>query len=126
MEQQQSVLTIMNELSLVYGDSCPVKTKMYKSHILFKQIRVSLYDDPKSIRSIKKTTLELIKKICKNCPIDQTRINSQKCFEIPCYQLGMTKVNARRVPIMLLLPQKTSSQQTRYVGYTALDGLAYS
>ncbi|KAI4461127.1 carbonyl reductase 1-related [Holotrichia oblita] len=45
--QGKSVATIMNEMSLVYDDSCPGKTMVYKWHSLFKQGRESLEDDPR-------------------------------------------------------------------------------
>ncbi|KAI4455264.1 hypothetical protein MML48_9g00016411 [Holotrichia oblita] len=45
--QGKSVATTMKEMSLVYGDSCPGKTMVYKWHSLFKQGRESLEDDPR-------------------------------------------------------------------------------
>lgn len=56
----------MNEMSLVYGDSCQGKTMVYKWHNLFKQGRESIEDDPRPDRSIEVTTPELIQKVEKN------------------------------------------------------------
>ncbi|KAI4461475.1 hypothetical protein MML48_5g00006571 [Holotrichia oblita] len=55
--QGKSVATIMNEMSLVYGDSYPGKTMVYKWHSLFKQGRESLEGDPRPGRSIEANTI---------------------------------------------------------------------
>lgn len=62
-KQGKSVAIIINEMSLVYGDSCPEKTMVYKWHSLLKQGWESLEDDPRPGKSVEVTTPELIQKV---------------------------------------------------------------
>lgn len=114
--QGKSVATIMNEMSLVYGDSCPRKTMVYKWHSLFKQGRESLEDDPRPGRSIEVTTPALIQKVEK-IVLEDARLKKKQLaemvgvsdttiFKILHDHLGMSKVSARWVPRMLTPPQK--------------------
>lgn len=114
--QGKSVATIMNEMSLVYGDSCPRKTIVYKWHSLFKQGRESLEDDPRPGRSIDVTTPALIQKVEK-IVLENARLKKKQLaemvgvsdttiFKILHDHLGMSKVSARWVPRMLTPPQK--------------------
>lgn len=60
-------------LSIVYGNTCPAKTMVYKGHSLFKQDRESLEDVPWSGRPIEVITLELIAKVNKVITEDAPR-----------------------------------------------------
>ncbi|CAH2105735.1 unnamed protein product [Euphydryas editha] len=102
-KQGKSVATIMDEMSSVYGDSCPGKTMVYKCHSLFKKGRESLEDDPRPGRSIEVTTPELIQKVEK-LVLDDARLKKKQLaemvgdttiFKILHDHLGMTKVTPR-------------------------------
>lgn len=114
--QGKSVATIMNEMSLVYGDSCPGKTMVYKWHSLFKQGRESLEDDPRPGRSIEVTTPALIQKV-EQIVLEDARLKKKQLaemvgvsdttiFKILHDHLGMSKVSARWVPRILTPLQK--------------------
>lgn len=112
----KSVQTILEEMSSVYGDSCPSKTMVYKWHTLFKQGRESLEDDPRPGRPIEVTTSEIIQKVEKLILEDarlkkkqlaeMVGVSDKTIFKILHDHLGMTKVSARWVPRMLTPPQK--------------------
>ncbi|XP_045453290.1 protein GVQW3-like [Melitaea cinxia] len=104
-KQGKSVATIMDEMSSVYGDSCPGKTMVYKWHSLFKKGRESLEDDPRPGRSIEVTTPELIQKVEK-LVLNDARLKKKQLaeivgvsdttiFKILHDHLGTTKVSAR-------------------------------
>ncbi|CAH2257986.1 jg25254 [Pararge aegeria aegeria] len=115
-KQGKSVQTILEEMSSVYGESCPGKTMVYKWHTLFKQGRASLEDDPRPGRPIEVTTPEIIQKVEKLI-LEDARLKKKQLaemvgvsdttiFKILHDHLGMTKVSARWVPRMLTPPQK--------------------
>lgn len=115
-KQRKSVQIILEEMSSVYGDSCPGKTMVYKWHSLFKQGRESLEDDPRPGRSTEVTTPELVEKVEK-IVLEDARLKKKQLaemvgvsdttiFKILHEHLGMTKVSARWVPRMLTPPQK--------------------
>lgn len=115
-KQGKPVQTILNEMSSVYGDSCPGKTMVYKWHTLFKQGRDSIEDDPRPGRPIEVTTREIIRKVEKLILEDarlkkkqlaeMVAVSETTIFKILHEHLGMTKVSARWVPRMLTPPQK--------------------
>ncbi|XP_045458202.1 protein GVQW3-like [Melitaea cinxia] len=103
-KQGKLVATIMDEMSSVYGDSCPEKTMVYKRHSLFKKGRESLEDDPRPGRSIEVTTPELIQKV-EILVLNDARLKKKKLaemvgvsvttvFKILHDHLSMTKVSA--------------------------------
>ncbi|CAH2086942.1 unnamed protein product [Euphydryas editha] len=115
-KQGKSVVTIIDEMSSVYCDSCPGKTMVYKCHSLFKKGRESLEDDPRPGRNIEVTTPELIQKVEK-LVLDDARLKKKQLaemvgvsdttiFKILHDHLAMTKVSVRWVPRMLTPPLK--------------------
>lgn len=115
-KQGKNVQTILEEMSSVYGDSCPGKTMVYKWHNLFKRGRESIEDDSRPGRSVEVTTPDLIEKIEKLI-LEDARLKKKQLaemvgvsettiFKVLHDHLGMTKVSARWVPRMLTPPQK--------------------
>lgn len=108
--------TILEEMSSVYGDSCPGKTMVYKWHNLFKQGRDSIEDDPRPGRPVEATTAENVEKLEKII-LEDARLKKKQLAEmigvsastilnILHDHLGMSKVCARWVPRMLTPHQK--------------------
>lgn len=60
-------MTIMNELTWVYGASCSGKTMIYKWQSLLKESRESLVDEPRLSSSFKVTMEEPFQRDEKNC-----------------------------------------------------------
>lgn len=62
-KQGKTPQIIMEEMSSVYGDSCPGKSMVYKWHSLFKQGRDSIEDDQRSGRPIEATSSDIVEKV---------------------------------------------------------------
>jgi len=115
-KQGKTPQTILEEMSAVYGDSCPGKTMVYKWHSLFKQGRESIEDDPRPGRPVEATSSDIVEKIEK-LVLEDARLKKRQLAEmvgvspttilnILHQHLGMSKVSARWVPRMLTPLQK--------------------
>ena len=115
-KQGKTPQTILEEMSAVYGDSCPGKTMVYKWHSLFKQGRESIEDDPRPGRPVEATSSDIVEKIEKPV-LEDARLKKRQLAEmvgvspttilnILHQHLGMSKVSARWVPRMLTPLQK--------------------
>jgi histone-lysine N-methyltransferase SETMAR len=107
-KQGKTPQTILEEMAVVYRNSCPKKTMIYKWNSLFKQGRDSLEDDPRPGSPVDAIMLENVEKLL----LEDTRlkkkqleemvgISSTTILNILHQHLGLSKVSARWVPRML-------------------------
>ncbi|KAF7236078.1 Protein GVQW3 [Varanus komodoensis] len=115
-KQGKSQKIIHEEMVAVYQDSAPSLSTVQKWSSEFKRDRESTEDDPHSGRPVTATTKENVKKIEKliledarikiKTLAEMTNLSVGTIFAIFHDHLNLSKVCARWVPRMLMVPQK--------------------